>query len=77
MKLQIIQDNKGKAAGVFIPIQEWNALKKQYKQLAFLEDDGSSKEKVLQEIRDAITELKLIELGKRKSRPAKELLNEL
>jgi hypothetical protein len=31
MKLQIIQDTKGKAKGVFIPINDWNELKKSTK----------------------------------------------
>jgi len=29
MGLQVIQDSKGKAAGIFIPINEWKRLKKQ------------------------------------------------
>lgn len=31
MKLQVIQDSKGKPTGVYIPINEWKELKKQYK----------------------------------------------
>ncbi len=30
MTLQFIHDNKGKTTGVFIPIEEWNALKSKY-----------------------------------------------
>ena len=33
MNLQYISDNKGKTTGVFIPIQEWEALKSKYKGL--------------------------------------------
>jgi len=33
MNLQYISDNKGKPTGVFIPIQDWNQLKKKYKEL--------------------------------------------
>ena len=31
MNLQFISDSKGKTTGVFIPINEWNVLKKKYK----------------------------------------------
>lgn len=31
MNLQYISDSKGKTTGVFIPINEWNDLKKKYK----------------------------------------------
>ena len=33
MNLQYISDNRGKPTGVFIPIQDWNQLKKKYKEL--------------------------------------------
>lgn len=77
MKLQVLQDSKGKATGVFIPINEWKELKKQYEGLEALESLEPSKEQVLQELKDAVTELKLIEQGKLKARPAKALLDEL
>lgn len=76
MKLQVIQDSKGKATGVYIPINEWRQLKKRYKDLERLESD-ESKEQILSEIRQAILELKLVEQGKLKTRPAKALLDEL
>ena len=79
MRLQLIQDSKGKATGVFIPINDWNKLKKQNKNLEMMEvaDEEPSKKQLLQELKEAVTELKLIEQGKLKGRPAKELLNEL
>ena len=77
MKLQIIQDSKGKATGVYIPINEWEELKKKYKDLRALEYEEPTKEQVLQELREAVNELKLVEQGKLKTRPAKELLDEL
>jgi hypothetical protein len=77
MKLQIIHNSKGMAAGVFIPINVWNKLKKQYKGLDALESLDPSKEQILQELKDAVVELKLIEQGKLKARPAKALLDEL
>ena len=77
MKLQVIQDGKGKAAGVFIPINEWKELKKLYKELEALETIEPSKEFILQELKEAVIELKLIEQGKLSARPAQALLDEL
>lgn len=77
MKLQVIQDSKGKATGVFIPINEWKELKKQYKDLEVLEYEEPSKKQIMQELKEAIIELKLVEKGKLKARPAKALLDEL
>lgn len=77
MGVQIIQDNDGKTAGIFIPIKQWEMLKKQYKVLEVLEYEEPSKEQILQELKQAVTELKQIEQGKLKSRPAKHLLDEL
>ena len=77
MRLQFIQDSKGKDAGVFIPINEWKELKKQYHNLAALEEEEPTKAQLLQEIKQAVKELQLIEQGKLKARPAKELLDEL
>ena len=77
MKLQLIQDSKGKAIGVYIPMSDWKELKKQFKDLEGLEYKEPTKEQILSELREAVVELKLIEQGKRKARPAKELLSEL
>jgi hypothetical protein len=77
MKIQEIQDSKGKPTGVFIPINEWRKLKKQFKGLEALEYEEPTKKQLLQELKEAVTELKLIEQGKVKARPAKELLDEL
>ncbi len=33
MNLQYISDNTGKITGVFIPISEWNELKRKYKDI--------------------------------------------
>jgi hypothetical protein len=77
MGLQVIQDGKGKTTGIYIPINEWKELKKQYKDLEVLEYEVPSKEQLLKELKQALTELTLIEKGKLKSRPAKALLNEL
>jgi hypothetical protein len=77
MRLQVIQDSKGKATGVYIPISEWKELKKRFRDLEALEYEEPTKEQVLQELKEAVQELKLVEQGKLKARPATELLNEL
>jgi hypothetical protein len=77
MKLQLIQDGKGKTTGVYIPINEWEELKKQYKDLEELEYNEPSKEQILQDLKEAVNELKLVEEGKLIARPANELLDEL
>jgi cell shape-determining protein MreC len=77
MKLQIIQDSKGKATGVYIPISQWKELKKQFKGLEKLEQDEPSQEQLLLELKEALLELKQVEENTLKARPAKELLDEL
>ena len=77
MGLQVIQDSKGKATGIFIPINEWKRLKKQYKELETLEFEEPAKEQLLEELKEAVRELGLIEQGKLNARPAKALLDEL
>ena len=37
MKLQMIQEDRGKAIGVFIPIKDWKQLKRQYINLEYEE----------------------------------------
>lgn len=77
LKLQIIQDSKGKTTGVYIPINEWKELKKQYKDLEALECEEPTKAQLLLELKEAVAELTLIEKGKLKARPARALLDEL
>ena len=75
MSLQVIHDSKGKATGVFIPMKEWNELKKQYGDLRSLEQ--TNKDRILIELKEAVNELALIEKGQAKARPSKDLLDEL
>lgn len=77
MKIQIIQDSRGKATGVYIPMNQWKALKRQYKSLGDLEEVTFGKTQLLTEIKAALEELDLIEKGQLQARPARELLDEL
>lgn len=75
MKLQIIQDSKGKATGVFIPIKDWNELKKQYKDLERLEYEVPTKEEILQGLKEAVEQVNLAKKGKIKLKPVRQLLD--
>jgi len=77
MSIQVIQDEKGKTSGVYIPIKQWKSLKKQYKELELLEDEDPTKAQILADLKEAFQEIKLIEEGKKKARPIQELLDEL
>lgn len=72
MSLQILKDNNGKDSGVFIPIQDWKKLKKKYRGLDEIETNQA-----IEDLKESLLELKLIEQGKKKGRPAREFLNEL
>ena len=77
MSLQFIQNEKGKPTGVFIPINEWKEMKAQYENLVAWEEPNLTKEQILDNIRQAVEEMKLIKAGKLTGKPLQELLDEL
>ena len=78
MGLQIIQDEKGKNAGVFIPYNQWRQLKKQHKELEALEqEEQPGRAQVLRNIKKGLKEVKQFRQGKLITTPAKDFLNEL
>jgi hypothetical protein len=77
MSLQIIQNEKGKPAGVFIPMKDWEQMKAQYKNLEAWEEPELTKEQILDNIRQGVEEVKLVIAGKLKGRPLQDLLDEL
>jgi len=77
MNLQYISDYQGKTTGVFIPIQEWEALKIKFKGLVEVGLDEQTNEEILLGLKQAVEEMNLLKKGKLKARSAKELLNEL
>ncbi|MCF8374145.1 MAG: hypothetical protein K9H64_21160 [Bacteroidales bacterium] len=77
MNLQYISDYKGKTTGVFIPIQEWDSLKKNFPGLEEGEFYERSHEEILEGVKQAVSELNLAKEGKLKTRSAKDLLDEL
>ena len=78
MNLQYISDKNGNTISVVIPIHDWEVIKKKYKGIEKeLNYSEPSKKEIKENIRQGLRELKLIEQGKLKTRPAKEFLNEL
>jgi hypothetical protein len=75
--LQFIQAANGKTAGVFIPINDWKKTKKENKNLDSWEQPDLTTEQILNNIRQAVEEMKLIKAGKLEGRPAREVLDEL
>ena len=76
MRIQYISDCKGKTSGVYIPIQEWNRLKKKYTILKMLEGKDEDL-KILNDLRDAVNDINLINQGKLKAKTFNEFLDEL
>lgn len=77
MSLQFIQNDEGKTAGVFIPINEWKQMKALYKNLEAWEEPDRTKEEILESIKKGAQEIKLVMAGKLKAKPARQLLDEL
>ncbi len=77
MSLQFIQNDEGKPAGVFIPINEWKQMKALYKNLEAWEEPDRTKEEILESIKKGAQEIKLVMAGKLKAKPARQLLDEL
>ncbi len=76
MRIQYISDSKGKTSGVYIPIQEWNRLKRKYTILNRLESENEDL-KILNDLRDAVNDINLINQGKLKAKNFNEFLDEL
>ena len=78
MSIQYLINNKGKTTAVMLPIKEWQTIQKQLNNALDEEEYKElTKEEILENIRQGLKEVKLIEEGKLKSRPAKDFINEL
>ncbi len=77
MSLQIIQGGNGKPTGVFIPMNDWEAMKTQFENLEMWEETTPSKEDILSNIKRGFEEMKLIKKGKLKTTSLNDFLNEL
>ena len=71
MNLQYLADHQGNVTGVFIPIHEWDAIRKQ------LQLPDESKQLHRQELLDAFDQMKAIKQGKQPKPNLTDFLNEL
>jgi hypothetical protein len=82
MTIQYLHDSKGKPTGVYIPIRDWDKLKKNY-HLPDLKPEPEeeyiepTKEEIIQGLKHAIEEVKLHREGKIKLQSARDFLKEL
>ena len=77
MKIQVIEDGKGKPTGVFIPMSDWAKIQKKIISSRPAKKRPSPKDKLIGELKEAVKELVLIEKGIKKARPVEDLFNEL
>lgn len=73
MNLQYITDNKGHKNAVQLPIKDWEQIQKDLKELERLRD----KKAFMEDLQEAIEEVKLAKQGKIKLQSAKDFLSEL
>ena len=66
MNLQYISDDKGIKSAVIIPIKQWKVIEKKF-----------SKQSIIDDLKDAFEEVKLIKAGKIKPQSLNQLPNEL
>lgn len=71
MNLQYLADHQGNVTGVFIPIQEWDAIRKQ------LHLPDESKQLHRQELLEAFEQMKLMKQGKLPKPSLDDFINEL
>jgi len=79
MSIQYLINNKGKTTAVMLPIKEWQTIQKQLNNALDEEEEYKepTKEEILENIRQGLKEVKLIEEGKLEATPLKDFLNEL
>jgi YD repeat-containing protein len=73
MTLQYTYDAKGKAVGVFVPINEWEQIASELKKKKL----SGNKAKILKSVEKGMLQVKQIEAGKLKSISLKQLLDAL
>lgn len=72
MKLQVLEDSNGKQTGVFVPMDDWTLIKRNYPDIENLDQELPVWEKELIDER-----LKAINDDSARLRPIDELLDEL
>ncbi len=77
MSFQYTYDAKGRAVGVFIPINEWEKITDELKNAKNTKRHSPKKPAVLKSIKKGMQQVAQIERGKIKSIPLQQLLDEL
>ncbi|MES2703633.1 MAG: hypothetical protein V4649_13405 [Bacteroidota bacterium] len=78
MNVQYISDAQGRAIGDFIPIEEWNKLRKKHRELEDAAMDAPPlKDEILDSIVKGRRQARLHQKGKLKLKTAQQLLDEL
>ena len=73
MNIQYITDTKGHKKAVQVPIEDWEQIQNDLKELENLRD----KKAFMYDLKDSVEEVKLAKEGKIKLQSAKDFLNEL
>jgi len=73
MNVQFITDTKGHKKAVQLPIEDWEQIQNDLKELETLRD----KKAFMYDLKDSVEEVKLAKEGKIKLQSAKDFLNEL
>lgn len=73
MELQYIIDKKGHKSAVQLPINDWQQIQKELKELKKLR----GKKSLLADLKESVAEVVLAKQGKIKLQSAKDFLNEL
>jgi len=73
MNVQYITDTKGRKKAVQLPIEDWEQILNNLKELETLRD----KKSFMYDLKDSVEEVKLAKEGKVKLQSAKDFLNEL
>ncbi len=77
MAFQYTYDAKGKPVGVFIPINEWETITGEIKNVKAASKSSGKKKSILDSIKKGLQQVEQIQQNKLKSIPIKQLLNEL
>jgi hypothetical protein len=77
VSFQYTYDAKGKAVGVFVPINEWEKITSELKKRKHSKAKPDDKSRILKSIEKGMKEVARIEKGKMKSIPVKQLLDAL
>lgn len=76
MNLQYISDHKGEVTGVFIPIEEWETLRKKLK-LPQADNTSIGKQRHRQDLLEAFEHMRMIRAGVMAKPSLDEFLNKL